>query len=83
MAKKSLVKLTVVGEEPAGILIQGEFAGVGELVEVDEMTAQNLIRRGRAKLYEKNSGKKKVDKKPEATESAENTPEEQPEEKQE
>ncbi|WP_430735164.1 hypothetical protein [Halodesulfovibrio aestuarii] len=64
MAKNSLVKLTVVGEKSAGILVQGEFAGVGELVEVDEMTAQNLIRRGRAKLYDakqKGSKNKKDD----------------------
>lgn len=62
MAKKTPVKITVAGEESTGILHQGAFVGVGELLEVDEMTAQDLIRRGRAKLYEKPSGKKKDEK---------------------
>lgn len=83
MAKKERVKIVIVGEESTGILCEGEFVGVDELLAVDEVTAQDLIRRGRAKLYEKTSGKKKVDKKSEPEEQAEDASEEQTEEEQE
>lgn len=83
MAKKELVKLTIVGEESTGILHEGEFVGVDELLIVDEETAQELIRRGRAKKYVKSSGKKKVDKKSEPEDQASDSSEDQTEDQQE
>lgn len=62
MAKKKIVKVVILGEESTGILHEGEFIGVDELLEVEEEIAENLIRRGRAKPYEKTSSKKKDEK---------------------
>lgn len=62
MKKKEVVTIEVVAESSCGILIDGEFVGNGEILEADEQTAQDLIRRGRAKRYEKTSSKKKDEK---------------------
>lgn len=57
--KEELVQLEIIAEEASsGILIGGEFVGRGELLECDEQTAGELIRRGRAKMYEEGSKKK-------------------------
>lgn len=59
LKKNEYVMIEIVGENSSGILVDGEFVGCGEVLEADEMTAQNLINRGRAKHYEKTSEKKK------------------------
>lgn len=57
--KKDLVRIEVIGAESTGILHEGAFVGEGELMEVDDQTARNLIARGRAKAYVKSESKKK------------------------
>lgn len=57
--KKVMVNIKIVAEESAGILVDGEFVGNGELLTLDEQTAQNLINRGRAKLYSESKNTKK------------------------
>ncbi|WP_430735386.1 hypothetical protein [Halodesulfovibrio aestuarii] len=57
--KKDLVWIEIRGEKGTGILHGGEFVGQGEPLDVDEQTANNLIARGRAKLYVKSEAKKK------------------------
>lgn len=60
--KKETVNIEIVADAACGILVDGEFVGSGELLECDEQTAAELIRRGRAKLYDKSDTKKKADK---------------------
>ncbi len=57
--KKVMVNIKIVAEESAGILVDGDFVGNGELLTLDEQTAQNLINRGRAKLYSEPKNTKK------------------------
>lgn len=57
--KKVMVNIKIVAEESAGILVDGDFVGNGELLTLDEQTAQNLINRGRAKLYSESKNTKK------------------------
>ncbi len=57
--KKELMHVKVIGEDSAGILVDGEFVGNGELLALDEQVAKNLIARGRAQPYTKTESKKK------------------------
>ncbi|KAF1076282.1 hypothetical protein [Halodesulfovibrio sp. MK-HDV] len=57
--KKVMVNIKIVAEESAGILVDGDFVGNGELLTLDEQTAHNLINRGRAKLYSESKNTKK------------------------
>lgn len=57
--KKVMVNIKIVAEESAGILVDGEFVGNGELLTLDEQTANNLINRGRARPYSESKNKKK------------------------
>lgn len=57
--KKEMMNIKIVAEESAGILVEGDFVGNGELLTLDEQTARNLIDRGRAELYTENKNTKK------------------------
>lgn len=57
--KKVMVNIKIVAEDSAGGFVDGEFVGNGELLILDEYTANNLINRGRAKLYSESKNTKK------------------------
>ena len=57
--KRAMVSIQIVAEESAGILVDGDFAGNGKVLTLDEQTATNLINRGRARPYVKTESKKK------------------------